>query len=87
MVKILADTCTTRYGFIDEKFEEKVCQVLELLSQRLIKPKQIQRFDNRAAKLITHAIDQTLTISIYTENVAPLVSTKLRNYPITLGQP
>ena len=36
---ILADICATRYGFIDEKFAEIVCQILEIESQHLIKPK------------------------------------------------
>ena len=30
MATILADTCTTGYGFIDEKFLETVCQVLKI---------------------------------------------------------
>ena len=30
MATILANTCATRYGFIDEKFAETVCQVLEI---------------------------------------------------------
>ena len=30
MVTTLANTCTTRYSFVDKKFGEKVCQVLEI---------------------------------------------------------
>ena len=41
MATILANTCATGYSFIDEKFVERVCQILEIESQRLIKPKQI----------------------------------------------
>ena len=52
MATILADTCATGYGFIDEEFAETVCQVLEIEPQRLIKPKQIQEFDGRATKVI-----------------------------------
>ena len=37
----LANTCATRYGFIDEKFAEIVYQILEIEPQCLIKPKQI----------------------------------------------
>ena len=87
MAITLADTYTTEYGFIDEKFAETVCQVLEIKPQCLIKPKQIQRFDGRAAKPITHAIYPTLTISIHTENLASLLITKLRNHPMILGRP
>lgn len=39
MAIILADTCAIKYGFINEKFEETVCQVLEIKLQCLIKPK------------------------------------------------
>lgn len=46
---ILVDTCTTRYSFIDDKFAEIVCQILEIGCQRLIKPKPIQGFNNKAA--------------------------------------
>ncbi len=38
---ILADTCATGYAFIDEKFAETVCQVLEIEPHCLIKLKQI----------------------------------------------
>ena len=41
MTTILANTCATRYGFIDEEFVEIVYQVLEIKLQHLIKPKQI----------------------------------------------
>ena len=34
----LADICATGYGFIDEKFAETVCQILEIKPQHLIKP-------------------------------------------------
>ena len=30
MAIILADTCTTKYGFINEKFAKIVCQVLKI---------------------------------------------------------
>ena len=36
-----ANTCTTRYGLIDEEFVEIVCQVLKIEPQCPIKPKQI----------------------------------------------
>ena len=42
------DTYATRFGFINEKFVKIIHKKLETQSQRLIKPKQIQRFDNRA---------------------------------------
>ena len=83
----LADTCATRYGFIDEEFAETVCQVLEIEPQRLIKPKQIQGFDGRAAKPITHAIYPTLTVGDHIESLAPLLITKLGNHPMILGRP
>ena len=41
MAIILANTCATRYGFIDENFTKKVCQFLEIKPQCLIKPKLI----------------------------------------------
>ncbi len=82
----LADTCATRYGFIDEEFAKTVYQILVIEPQHLIKPKQIQGFDGRAAKLITHAIYPTLTIDTHTESIAPLLITKLVNHPMILGR-
>ncbi len=84
---LLADTCTTGYGFIDEEFEKTVCQVLEIELQCLIKPKQIQKFDGRATKPITYAIYPTLTIVTHTKSLAFLLITILRNYPMVLDQP
>lgn len=40
-VIILVDTCTSGYNFIDEKFVEIICQMLEIESHHLIKPKPI----------------------------------------------
>ena len=84
---ILADTYATGYSFIDEEFAETVCQVLEIEPQHLIKPKQIQGFDGKVAKPITHAIYPTLTVGDHIESLAPLLITKLRNYLMILGQP
>ena len=86
MATILADTCVTGYGFIDEEFVETVCQVLETEPQRLIQPKQIQRFDGRAAQPITLAIYPTLTVGTHTESFTPLLITKLGNHPMILGR-
>ncbi len=83
----LANTCTIGYGFIDEEFMEIVCQVLEIEPQCLIKLKQIQGFNGRAAKPITHAIYPILTVSTHTESLAPLLITKLGNHLMILGQP
>ena len=85
MAITLANTCTTRYGFIDEEFAEIICQVLKIKLQRLIKLKQIQRFDGRPVKSITHAIDLSLTIGIHIENLALLWITKLGNHPMIFG--
>ena len=87
MATILADTCATGYGFIEEEFAETVCQVLEIELQRLIKPKQIQGFDGRADKPITHAIYPTPTVGTYTESLTPLLIIKLGNHPMILGRP
>ena len=87
MAITLANTCATRYSFIDEEFAKTVCQILEIKPQCLIKPKQIQRFDGRAAKPITHAIYPTLTIDTHTENLTSLLITKLENHLMILGWP
>ena len=81
----LADTCATGYGFIDEEFAETVCQVLEIEPQCLVKSKQIQGFNGRAAKLITHAIYPILIVGDHTESLALLLITKLGNHPMILG--
>ena len=83
----LTDTCATGYSFIDKKFAETICQALEIKQKRLVKPKQIQEFDNRAAKLITHAIYLIPTIDIYTECLARLLITKLGNHSMIFGRP
>lgn len=78
----LVGTYATKYDFINKKFAKKVYQVLEIKFQYLIKPKQIQRFNSKAAKSVTHAIYLTLTIVIYTESFAFLLITKLGYYPM-----
>ena len=87
MAITLANTCATGYSFIDKEFAETICQVLEIKPQRLIKLKQIQKFNGGAAKPITHAICPTLTVGTHTESHTPLLITKLENHPIILGRP
>lgn len=83
----LVDTCTTRYGFIDENFAEYVCQVLQIKTQRLIKPKPIQGFDGKVTKPITYAIYPTLTIGNYTKSLTLVLMTKLGIHPMILCRP
>ena len=52
----------------------------------MIKLKQIQGFDGRAAKPITHAIYPTLTIGTHHENFAYLLIRNLGNHPMILGR-
>lgn len=52
----------------------------------MIKPKQIQGFDGRAAKFITYAIYPILTIGIHTESITLLFIIKLENHSMILGQ-
>ena len=85
MATILANIYTTGYSFIDKDFTESVCQILEMETQRLIKPKQIQKFHGRAAKLIRHAIYPILIVGTHTESFALLLITKLENHSMILG--
>ena len=39
MAIILANICTTKYSFINEKFAKTVCHILDIEPQCLIKPK------------------------------------------------
>ena len=39
---ILVDTCATRFGFINNKFAEIICHILEIQLQRLTRLKLIQ---------------------------------------------
>lgn len=39
MAILFIDICATRFGFINEKFVKKICQVLEIKLQHLIKLK------------------------------------------------
>ena len=86
MATTLVNTYATKYVFINKDFMETGCQNLEIKSKRLIKSKQIQRFNDRAVKLITHAIYLTLTISTQTKNLAFLLIIKLKNHLMISGQ-
>ena len=86
MIIILANICATRYGFINKKFVNIFCQVFKIELQYLIKLKQIQRFDSKAAKSITYTIYLTLTVDIHIKNFVPLLIIKLRNHFMILGQ-
>lgn len=84
MTRILANTCAIGYSYIDEEFAKTIGQVLEIESQRLIKPKQIQSFDGKAVKFITYAIWSILTVGIHIESVAFLLITDLENHSMIL---
>lgn len=87
MATILTNTYTILYGCINKEFAKTICQVLQIQSQRLTKPKKIPRFDNTNAKPISHAIYPTQTICTHGQNLTLLVITKLENHLIILGQP
>lgn len=80
MAIILANTFVTRYGFINTKFAKKVYQIFEIKSQCLIKQKQIQKFNSKAAKFITYVIYPILTMDTYIKSLALLFIIKLGNY-------
>ena len=76
----LIDTCATGYSFIGEKFTEIVCQTLEIEPQRLIKPKPIQGFDDRAVQPVTHAIYLILSVRSHNESLVSLLITKFGHH-------
>lgn len=69
----LANNCATRYDFIDEKFAEIICQVFEITLQRWIKSKKILKFDSKATKSITHAINSMVIVCIQTKSLGLLL--------------
>ena len=83
----LVDTGAIGYGFIDKKFAEIVCQTLKIEPQRLTRSKPIQRFDGRAAQLVTHAIYPILSLGNHSESLAPLLITKLDYHYMIVGRP
>ena len=83
----LVDICATRFGFIDEKFAEIVYEKLEIQPQRLTKSKPIQSLDDRAAQLLTHTINPTLSVGNYTKSLAFLLIPKLGQHPMIFGHP
>lgn len=86
IAKILVHIDTTKYGFVNKEFTERICQVLEIKTQHLIKSKQIQGFDIRTAKSITRTIYLTLTIYTLIKSLALLLMIKLENHPLIFGQ-
>ena len=80
MTTSLANTCATRYGFVDKEFTKTICQDLQIEPQRLIKLKQIQRFDTKVAKSIIYTIYPIPIINTYIESFAPLLIIKLTNH-------
>lgn len=85
-VTTLVKTCATRFSFIDEKFMEIVCKILKIQPQCLTKSKLIERFDNRIAKRITHAIYSTLSIENHNKSFILLLIIKLEQYSMILGR-
>lgn len=73
----LINICAIRYGFINEKVVKIIYQTPEMETQRLTKPKPIQRFDNRVVRLVIYAIYPILFIKNHIESVVFLVITKL----------
>ena len=84
---ILVSTCVTRFFFIKQNFLGIFCKKLKIQLQCLIKTKQIQRFDGKAACPITHALYPTLSIRNYTKSLVFLLLTKLRQRFMILGYP
>ena len=58
----LLDTGATGIAFINKKIACYICEVLQISSIKLAKPKSVKGFDDRLAKPIIYAIYPTLTI-------------------------
>ena len=86
MAIILANTYITKYSFINKKFAEIICQVLEIKPQYLIKLKQIQEFNNKTVKLITYIIYLILIIGTHIKSFIILLIIKLENHFIIFAQ-
>ena len=83
-LKVLIDTGATGYRFIDEYITQEVCLILDIQPLPLSRPKPIRGFNSRLVKPITYTIYLNLTVQSHSKRIAPLLITRLGQYPIIL---
>lgn len=73
-------------SFINFLMACTVCDVLNIESIKLSKPKLIKAFDSQSALNITYAIYFIFTVQEYWKTVASMLITKLNQYLIIFGK-
>lgn len=87
MLDGLVDTGATGYAFVDTGTAERICKAEGIAALPLSRIKPLKAFDGRLADPITHAIFPRLQIGDHTEDLCPMMITKLGSHPLILGKP
>ena len=86
-IKIMIDSDSDDYEFIDFVIAYEVCETLECVSVELIKYRMTKKYDGRTDFFIIHVIYFRMKIDFHIENLVALMITFLINHSVILGRP
>ena len=67
-ITALLNIDNSEHAFIDKKFARKVCDILNISSQELVKAKFIRKYDEKTDVVITHVIYFILIVKKHRKN-------------------
>ncbi len=73
-----------KYAFVDESIAQKICDVMNIESIKLVKKRVIRTYDDKKNQIITHVIYSSLTIQRHTESLTSMLITRLDQQVIIL---
>ena len=83
----LLDTSAIGIAFVDIAMAHHMCKFLQIFFIPLAKLKSVRGFDGQLAPDIIHAIYPILIVQGSSELLAPMLVTKLGQYPVILDKP
>ncbi len=82
----MIDINVTKYAFVDESVAQKICDVMNIESIKLVKKRVIRAYDDKKNQIITHAIYSNLIIQNHTKSLILMLITKLEQQAIILDK-
>jgi uncharacterized DUF497 family protein len=82
--RAMIDNDCTDYSFIDTDIAHQVCEMLEIISLKLNKSREVKSYDERRDKNITHVIYSFMTIQDHTKSSISMMIIKLDQHSIIL---
>ena len=82
----LIDTGAQGSIFIDTNIAQQIYDGLEISPTKLLKPKRVREYNSSKSDIISHTIFPMMTISNHTQNLIPMMITRMIQHDMIIGK-